>query len=222
MTDKLPNDDSDKGFAAFSRLVSDVSKDIESVAHMTPSTPTTQLGAPITPSNSSKQSSLQSETPQNLSPTMSPARARGGLDMKLFWGVMICVVIAVVIGNSGKKESLPYTPTASNEPAPALIHDPIPPTKEGMPPIGVGLVLNQEQIRYCLSEDIRLEAAKGAVNNYIESDVENFNAMIADYNSRCGNFRYRSGALESVRSEVEPNRGKLQLEGSIRFLHLRR
>ncbi|MBM4125692.1 MAG: peptidoglycan-binding protein, partial [Nitrospira sp.] len=41
--------------------------------------------------------------------------------------------------------------------------------------------------------------------------------MVADYNSRCGSFRYRSGALESARRDVEPYRSQLQAEGRGRF-----
>src|SRR5690606_18898902 len=65
--------------------------------------------------------------------------------------------------------------------------------------------------------DIRMEGAKAAVNNYSDSDVDRFNAMVADYNSRCGSFRYRSGALESARRDVEPYRSQLQAEGRSRF-----
>jgi len=62
-----------------------------------------------------------------------------------------------------------------------------------------------------------MEGAKAAVNNYSDSDVDRFNAMVADYNSRCGSFRYRSGALESARRDVEPYRSQLQAEGRSRF-----
>jgi hypothetical protein len=64
---------------------------------------------------------------------------------------------------------------------------------ESQPPVGQNTVLSTAQIRYCLAEDIRMDGAKAAVNNYIDSDVERFNAMVADYNSRCGSFRYRRG-----------------------------
>jgi peptidoglycan hydrolase-like protein with peptidoglycan-binding domain len=79
-------------------------------------------------------------------------------------------------------------------------------------------VFSTAQIRYCLAEDIRMEGAKAALNNYSDSDVDRFNAMVADYNSRCGSFRYRSGALESARRDVEPYRGQLQVEGRSRFV----
>src|SRR3546814_1009207 len=72
------------------------------------------------------------------------------------------------------------------------------------PPVGQNLVLSSEQIRYCLAEDIRMDGAKSAINNYSDYDVDRFNAMVADYNSRCGSFRYRSGARsEEHTSELQ-------------------
>lgn len=89
--------------------------------------------------------------------------------------------------------------------------------QESKPPVGQDLVFSTAQIRYCLAEDIRMEGAKSALNNYSDSDVDRFNAMVADYNSRCGSFRYRSGALESARREIEQYRSQLQSEGRSRF-----
>ena len=88
---------------------------------------------------------------------------------------------------------------------------------EDKPPVGTNYVLSISQIRYCLSDQIRLEAAKGVLNSYVKSDVDRFNAMIADYNSRCGEFRYSRGSLESARFEVEQNRKVLETEGRSRF-----
>ena len=41
--------------------------------------------------------------------------------------------------------------------------------------------------------------------------------ILNDYNSRCGSFRYRSGALEGARREIEPYRSQLKSEGWSRF-----
>ena len=102
--------------------------------------------------------------------------------------------------------------------------DPVPTSKkkasspqESTPPIGQNNLLSIPQIRYCLAEDIRMDAAKAVLNNYSDSDVDRFNEMVADYNSRCGSFRYRSGSLESARRDVEPYRSALQGEGRSRF-----
>ncbi|MGO3742393.1 hypothetical protein, partial [Kerstersia sp.] len=83
---------------------------------------------------------------------------------------------------------------------------------ESKPPAGQNLVLPREQIRYCLAEDIRLAGAKSAVNNHIGADVDQFNAMVADYNSRCGSFQYQTNNrgrndLNSARLDIEPFRG---------------
>src|SRR3546814_17870160 len=62
-----------------------------------------------------------------------------------------------------------------------------------------------------------MDGAKLAINNYSDYDVDRFNAMVADYNSRCGSFRYRSGALTSARRDTEPYRSQLQSDGRSRF-----
>ena len=84
-----------------------------------------------------------------------------------------------------------------------------------MPPTGPDRVLDAAQIRYCLSEDIRLEAARDVVN--ADADVNRFNSMINDFNSRCANYRYRRQVFESVQREVQSNKASLQAEGVARF-----
>jgi hypothetical protein len=60
-------------------------------------------------------------------------------------------------------------------------------------------------------------AANEAINQYNDSDVDRFNTLVADYNSRCSNFRYREGALEIARSEVERFRSDYVAQGRQRF-----
>jgi hypothetical protein len=84
-----------------------------------------------------------------------------------------------------------------------------------MPPLGADRVLGAAQIRYCLSEDIRLEAARDVVS--VNADVDRFNAMIEDFNTRCSNYRYRREVFESVQRQVQANRTALQAEGIARF-----
>lgn len=85
--------------------------------------------------------------------------------------------------------------------------------REVKPSEGVGLVLERSQIRYCLSESIRMDAWQGQLNANPAAPVAAFNAAVGDYNSRCSNFRYRIGVLEAVRSEVEANRAELTQQG---------
>lgn len=93
------------------------------------------------------------------------------------------------------------TASASNRPA------------EVVPPIGDSMILNKEQIWYCLSQDIRLAGMRDSLNSGSQIEIDKFNAAIGDYNSRCGSFRYRGDALETAREEVELYRVLLRSEG---------
>jgi hypothetical protein len=134
-----------------------------------------------------------------------------------FWALVGLLVVLVIIGQSGKNRA-PSVSTIDtpNYSPPVEQQAPVRP-QELMPPVGRDLVFSVAQIRYCLAEDIRMEGAKSAIDNQIQSDVARFNAMVADYNSRCGSFSYSSGALESARRDIEPYRGQLQAEGASRF-----
>ena len=90
-------------------------------------------------------------------------------------------------------------------------------SSEQRPAVGNGLVLSAAEIRYCLAEDIRVNGMKKAVNQYSASSVDAFNRAVSDYNSRCSHFRYRSGALEAARREVESRRAALELDGMQRI-----
>lgn len=131
------------------------------------------------------------------------------------------------------KEAVPDSSNASStlvSPPQAYLNPPAQPQVpshpvESKPPVGQNLVLSREQIRYCLAEDIRMEGAKSAFNNYSDYDVDRFNAMVADYNSRCGSFQYQTNNrgrndLNSAQRDIEPYRSRLQSEGRKRFTDL--
>ena len=87
------------------------------------------------------------------------------------------------------------------------------PNQAEIPPVGTDILLTRNQIRYCLSEEIRIDSWQNEVNEYSESSVDAFNLAVGDCNSRCSSFRYRRESLESIRSEVEANRESLAAEG---------
>jgi hypothetical protein len=209
-----------KGFAGLSSLVSDVDT---APAHPAPKTEsagsTTSTGRPAS----------QAAQPQPQQPTQRqtyqepPQPSSGSSGGKWILGIAAVVGLLWLIGQSNKNTPSPapaYSPPAqSAAPSyspPAQPQGPSVP-QESKPPVGQDLVLSTAQIRYCLAEDIRMEGARAALNNYSDSDVDRFNAMVADYNSRCGSFRYRRGALESARRDIEPYRSQLQAEGRSRF-----
>jgi hypothetical protein len=110
------------------------------------------------------------------------------------------------------------TPTPTNKPAPSYVPESTPgyhTNNEVKPPIGSGLLLDRAQIRYCQSQKIRLSGWEGVANKFSKTAVGAFNAAVDDYNARCSNFRYPSGMLESVRTEIEANRYQLMAEGRV-------
>jgi len=147
------------------------------------------------------------------------------------WVLGIAAVIGLfwLIGqsnNTSTTSSAPHysQPEQTATPSYAPPAEPQAPSRpqESMPPVGQNQVLSTAQIRYCLAEDIRMDGAKSAINNDIDSDVDRFNAMVADYNSRCSSFKYQTNNrgrndLNSAQRDIEPFRSQLQSEGRSRF-----
>ena len=208
-----------KGFAGLSSLVSEVDTMPPPTAKAEPAAAVPGAGHPAPQPAQPHPQPRQRQTYQEPAQPSSSGSSGGK------WVIGIAAVIGVLwlIGQSDKSPTSPATPysppaqtaTPSYSP-PAEPQAPSRP-QESMPPVGQDLVFSTSQIRYCLAEDIRMDSAKSALNNYIDADVDRFNAMVADYNSRCGSFRYRRGALESARGDIEPYRSQLQAEGRSRF-----
>lgn len=143
-------------------------------------------------------------------------RQSGGSSGK-WWAIGVAVVVALIWLANSKNEPVHSLSNASSvdtsNPSPSDAF-----TEEQMPPVGSGLTLNRAQIRYCLSEEIRMSAWQEKMNEYSNSSVDAFNAAVNNYNSRCSDYRYRKRLLESVRKEVEANRGSLVTSGAARAL----
>lgn len=81
---------------------------------------------------------------------------------------------------------------------------------ETRPPVGQSLTFTRAQIRYCVFQGQRLEAIRTlTTTNY---QIDRFNTLIDDFNSRCSNYRYRSGALSAVQREARENAADLRAD----------
>ena len=212
------HDHDGKGFGGFSDLVSDVSKDLESARRTSPSAPINQ--------------SQPKENPSTATPQVSPPQASEapgtGSGAKWFWGFAIGLAVLIYFIISGRNESQPYVPRANYQPpasipapaarAPAPAAAPVAqrappsvtnPLNEERPPVGDGIALSREQIRYCVSQKLRLDTIEKIVKDS-QGQVDSYNALVNDYNSRCSHFKYRKGVLEDVRAEVEGRRATLE------------
>lgn len=209
------------GFAGISSLVSDV--EIDTGAPKSASVPpvSAKQEAPGEEQKSATNAQRGSQPQPTAQTYQAPTQPSGNSGWKWVLGIGAVIAVIWMAGSGNKNQTSPsyssspsapsYSPPAATPTAPSRL-------SEELPPVGTNHVLSGAQLRYCLAEDIRLESAKEAVNNYIDSHVDRFNGMVSDYNSRCGQFRYRKGALESARSEVERFRSELQSQGRDRFL----
>ena len=201
---------------------------------LSPVEPTAQVHTPelrptAQPVPSSPESSAATH-PNAVPPPPRPAKPGRSVSMDkwVIGGGVAFLAAAIWFGGSKRDEAPaaaaanvyapPALPTYAAPTPPAPPPVPIAPT-ESRPPVGTGMVLSDDQIRYCLSETIRIDTWQIAVDQYSTTSVDSFNVAVADYNSRCSNFKYRRGAVERVRIEVEGRRALLQREG--RTLSLR-
>jgi hypothetical protein len=209
---------SSQGFAGLSSMVSDVNMTIELPEQKNQNKPEPSNNNPQPRATSTKEKDVHKPSSQTYQEPIHPRGVSSGGK----WLLVIGVVIGFIwlVGESGsKKASSPSSyktsgyPTAPSTQTP--ISEPQLPRRpsEEMPPVGRDLVLRSAQIRFCVAEDIRMEAAKQNLDNYNDYDVQHFNTLIANYNSRCGAFRYRSGALKMARSDIEPFRFEIEAEG---------
>ena len=88
--------------------------------------------------------------------------------------------------------------------------------REDRPNQGTDNLLSPNQLHYCLAEAIRLEGMRLAVGSD-NSQINAYNAAVADSNSRCGSYRYDESALQAARSRVERVRADLMIEGRSRL-----
>lgn len=214
-----------KGFAGLSDLVSDVANEVEAASTpdvRTPPKPTpppTPTPPPPLPQQKPQapqpvQVQLAEAAPSPQSSSNTQPQKSGGFGW--VWAVFIgFIVIVAISSNSGTSNS--NAPAASTAPnsvsAPAQA---VPVWQEEKPPVGTGRTFSSNEIRYCKSESIRIDAMQSALNERSSVEIKRFNQIVSDYNSRCADYRYRNGTLEPVVAEVEKNRNRLAGEGRSR------
>jgi hypothetical protein len=85
-------------------------------------------------------------------------------------------------------------------------------SEEVKPPAGTSLTLDRSQLRYCLSENIRLDLIERLVNTRSNVQVDSYNARVEDYNARCSQYRYYRNDMDAARASVESRRSALDAE----------
>jgi hypothetical protein len=136
-------------------------------------------------------------------------RKRTGRYLK--WGafavVGAIVLYASISGNQSPRtnysnDSPPRRPP-TNYPSRADYPTPNPPAQavepviETKPPLGSASVFSQANIRYCRYQKERFKAIEKDLHN--NEEISAFNALVDDFNSRCGKFQYRERDLRRRR-----------------------
>lgn len=81
---------------------------------------------------------------------------------------------------------------------------------EVVPPVGTGQRFSLEYVRYCHFQEERLRVIKQEVNG--PQDIQAFNILANDYNSRCSNFYYQDDDLKIVMDEVNARKKILEAD----------
>lgn len=212
----MDSKDNKRGFSGLSDLASEVSGVEDFVG-----------AEPDIEAKSSSANQTSPSTPQASPPTETTGSGKSGGGLGWIWIYVIVSIIFVNLvvwfanldGQSTTKPSY-NTPSPSKnfnfpQNSPATVDTTSAVTKNtGLnyekPPVGTNNVLSVPQIRWCAREEIRIDAMRDFIDtNY---KINEFNKIVNDYNSRCGSFQYRQGALQQALRDVEDNRSQIVAE----------
>jgi TonB family protein len=117
------------------------------------------------------------------------------------------------VGPEGQRDTR-QLPAASAGPTPAESAGApsAPKFEEEPPPAGRGQLLTEAQLRYCLAESVRIDAVRSVLDKREPGGVEAFNQRVADFNGRCGGYRYVPDAMFYAQRDVDEHRARLAAE----------
>lgn len=139
----------------------------------------------------------------------TPAAARGSGGVWFGWlclGVVSALLVVAMIVWRG--DNLPTDGSASNDGETAAVKQ---------PSQGNAQLLSRAEIRYCLSEEMRLQAARDVVATQAV-DVRRLNASVADLNARCASFQYQGDDLALAEADVLARADAIRADGQTAFL----
>lgn len=77
--------------------------------------------------------------------------------------------------------------------------------------------LSRAELRWCMFNDIRIEAARPDMRNAKQGQVQAFNAAVQDWNGACRRYRYSRSDRDAVQTQVTARRQQLETEGHAQF-----
>jgi hypothetical protein len=77
--------------------------------------------------------------------------------------------------------------------------------------------LSRAELRWCMFNDIRIEAARPDMRGAKQAQVQVFNAAITEWNQGCRRYRYSRSDRDTVQRQLTERRAALETEGKARF-----
>ncbi|MDO8607739.1 MAG: hypothetical protein Q7R40_14465 [Phaeospirillum sp.] len=199
--------DERRGFSGFNDMVSDLSD--------LPEAP------PPTPLPPAKNASSLDDDDKPTPGLKKPSEPKSGAKIFFIVAGVLVAVIGLVYVSSQPKTPTYSPPPAKTSPPPwaqaPQVQQPSPaapaPPFEQAPEPGQVAVVGVAQLRYCLSQSIRIDGAEKVIDTTSQNAIDRFNGLIADYNSRCGSIRYRKSDFESINPGIVLRRDALEKEG---------
>jgi len=206
----VAEDEKARGFRGLEGLVSDLN-----LSRITQATE-----APSTSRGGSGSSASSQPNPQQR-PAPPPSRNRDyGRWPQAALIIGGCVLIAVLVSNSNDNKpsggnSTVQSPTntgVSTTPSQTVrTASPV----ESIPAVGSDRTLTGSELTYCVSQDARITAVQPQVNRRSDREIDGFNELIADFNSRCSNFRYYEKEMTQVRALVEARHDEIANQAQV-------
>ena len=90
-------------------------------------------------------------------------------------------------------------------------------TETKPPEHGGDRTLSRAELRWCMFNDIRIEAARPDMRSAKQAQVQAFNAAVTEWNQGCRRYRYSRSDRDAVQSQLAQRRAALEAEGHARF-----
>lgn len=194
-----------RGFSGISTMVSDVKDTVNEVQNQVhKSTETSDQGI--------RMSQLQERhAGGNVPSSQDNKKSESGSNLKWIFGIVAIIALYMMFsgGSSPKQNPAPHQSTyTANAPTTKVASkaEPAELTYE-VPPVGSGNILNLPQLRWHFREKIRIETMRNLPKT--NKAIGEFNAMVDNYNSRCGSFRYKQSLFTQAQKDIDAIRDQI-------------
>ncbi|GGJ13135.1 hypothetical protein [Neoroseomonas lacus] len=77
--------------------------------------------------------------------------------------------------------------------------------------------LSRAELRWCMFNDIRIEAARPDMRGAKQGQLQAFNLAVAEWNKSCRRYRYSRSDRDAVQGQIDARRAQLETEGKAQF-----